>query len=91
MTGWPGSESANFMDDAHQELIHADRDLDEAMRLRWVACDYCGGSGEVEVRPIVGPYADPTPHGELCSACDGTGRHCVEVFPVERDDDQPHN
>jgi DnaJ-class molecular chaperone len=58
---------------------------------RWVNCELCGGSGEVEVRPIVGPYEDPTPHGELCSACGGTGRDCVEVSPTECDDDQPHN
>ncbi len=58
------------------------------LRMRWVSCEMCGGSGEVEVRPIVGPYEDPTPHGELCSACGGTGRDCVEVSPVECDDDQ---
>lgn len=50
--------------------------------LRWVHCECCDDSGEVEVRPIVGPYDDPTPHGELCSACGGTGRDCVEVEPI---------
>lgn len=24
MSGWPGSEAANFMDDEHQEQIHTD-------------------------------------------------------------------
>ena len=54
---------------------------------RWVHCELCGGSGEVELAPIVGPYEDPTPDGELCSACGGTGRDCVEVQPIECDDD----
>lgn len=61
----------------------------EGTELRWVPCEACGGSGEVEIAPVVGPYEDPTPHGELCSACEGTGRDCVEVFPVECDDGQP--
>lgn len=50
--------------------------------LRWVSCEACGGSGEVEVAPMVGPYADPTPHGELCSACDGTGRDHFVIVTV---------
>lgn len=58
----------------------------EVVELRWVSCEFCGGSGEVEVRPIVGPYEDPTPCGELCSACDGTGRDCVEVQPITMQD-----
>lgn len=62
------------------------RDLSEEHRLRWIACERCGGSGEIEVRPIVGPYEDPTPHGVLCGACEGYGLECVEVSPVERDD-----
>lgn len=56
--------------------------------LRWVNCEACGGSGEIERAPIVGAYEDPTPCAELCSACDGTGRDCVEVLPVECNDDQ---
>jgi DnaJ-class molecular chaperone len=55
---------------------HAER------RTRYVACERCGGSGEVEVRPIVGPYEDPTPDAEICSACEGTGRFCVEPDEV---------
>ena len=57
-------------------------------RLRWVNCEACGGSGEIERASIVGPYEDPTPCAEICSACDGTGRDCIEVSPVECDDDQ---
>ena len=56
-------------------------------QLHWVACERCGGSGEVEVRPSVGPYDDPTTCAEICSACDGTGRFCEETHPAERDDD----
>lgn len=55
--------------------------------LRWVSCESCGGTGEVEVRPNVGPYSDPTPCAAICSACEGTGRFCEEVSPTERDDD----
>ena len=55
--------------------------------LRWVSCESCGGTGEVEVRPNVGPYSDPTPCAEICSACEGTGRFCEEVSPTERDAD----
>jgi DnaJ-class molecular chaperone len=62
---------------------------DEIDALRWVACEACGGSGEIERAPIVGPYEDPTSHGELCPACEGTGRDCVEVAPVERDEIVP--
>lgn len=58
----------------------------EHERLRYVACSVCGGSGEVDVRPIVGPYDDPTSHGVLCSACDGYGMECVPTEPVEMDD-----
>jgi DnaJ-class molecular chaperone len=54
--------------------------------LRWVNCEVCGGSGEVERAPIVGPYEDPTPCGEICSACEGTGRDCVEVEPITMQD-----
>lgn len=60
---------------------------DEAFhRLRYVACAVCGGSGEIEVRPIVGSYDDPTPYGGLCSACDGYGMDCVPTEPIEMDD-----
>lgn len=54
-------------------------DRDAHHRLRYVACEACGGSGEIEVRPFVGPYDDPTPHGALCGACDGYGVECVET------------
>jgi DnaJ-class molecular chaperone len=47
-------------------------------RVEYIACERCGGVGEVEVRPSVGPYEDPTPDAEICSACEGTGRFCVE-------------
>ena len=53
--------------------------------LRWVNCEACGGSGEII-------HCDPGAHqcdsyNELCSACDGTGRDCVAVSPVECNDD----
>lgn len=59
---------------------------DDITRLRYVACEHCGGTGEIEVRPTVGPYEDPTPCAVLCAACDGYGMDCVETQPVEMDD-----
>jgi len=52
---------------------------DDEIRLRYVACEACGGSGEIEVRPIVGPYDDPTPSAVLCAACEGYGMECVDT------------
>jgi hypothetical protein len=54
----------------------------EAERMRFVACEACGGTGEIEVRPIVGAYEDPTPHHALCAACEGYGIECVETEPA---------
>ena len=45
--------------------------------LRWVSCEACGGSGEI----IRGQAPDES--NELCAACEGTGRDCVEVSPIE--------
>lgn len=59
---------------------------DDITRLRYVSCEHCGGTGEIEVRPSVGPYDDPTPCAVLCSACDGYGMDCVETEPIEMDD-----
>lgn len=50
--------------------------------LRWVSCEACAGSGEA----IFGDAPDQ--HPELCGACEGTGRDCVEVVAVECDDDR---
>lgn len=50
-------------------------------RLRWVACEACGGSGEI----IRGRDGDD--YNEPCAVCEGTGRDCVEVSPVECNDD----
>ena len=59
----------------------------EAMdRLRWVHCEACGGSGEIIRSNPVGAYQEPDEYAELCGACDGTGRDCVAVLPVECDD-----
>jgi hypothetical protein len=58
-------------------------------RLRWVPCEACGGSGEtIRVVPT-STFEAPHEYPEICGACEGTGRDCVEVSPVERDDDQP--
>jgi len=53
---------------------------DEVERLRWVSCETCGGSGEI----IRGEAPDQS--NELCGACEGTGRDCVEVSPTTVDD-----
>ncbi len=63
----------------------ADADPMNPNATRWVSCETCGGSGEM----IYGEA--PEQSNELCGACGGTGRDCVEVSPVECDDDQPHN
>lgn len=65
---------ADHCDEIWTRVAHATMEK----RCRYVSCERCGGSGEVEVRPIVGLYEDPTPCAEICSACDGTGRFCVE-------------
>ena len=52
---------------------------DTENRCRYVACEFCGGTGEISVQPSVGPYEDPTPHGALCPACDGCGMECVDT------------
>ena len=54
--------------------------LQDQAKLRWVSCEACGGSGEI----IRGQTPDE--HSDLCGACEGTGRDCVEVSPVECDD-----
>ena len=57
--------------------------------LRWVNCEECGGTGEiVRSEPASHAYAEAVEYTELCSACDGTGRDCVTVSPVECDDEQ---
>lgn len=62
MTGWPGSDSANFMDDAHQEQIHADARI---------TCPNCGGSGGiVHGGSGDGDYEDCV---ECCPSCGGFG------------------
>ena len=60
------------------------------MRLRYVPCECCGGTGEIEVRPIVGPYEDPTTCAVICSACEGYGMECVETEDagIEHTEDQ---
>lgn len=55
-------------------------------RLRWVPCEVCGGSGEIIYSSPHFGHRKPDEHAELCGACEGTGRDCVEVSPVERDD-----
>lgn len=62
----------------------------EGTELRWVHCEACGGSGEVIYSNPHFGHQEPDEHAELCSVCSGTGRDCVEVFPVECNDDQPH-
>lgn len=59
--------------------VHADR-------LRWVACEACGGSGEI-VRLAPGAQCQSDTYSELCAECEGTGRDCVETQPVECDDE----
>lgn len=54
--------------------------LELADRLRWVICEPCGGTGEI----IRGQTPDE--HSELCVPCEGTGRDCVEVSPVDCND-----
>lgn len=72
-----------------EEYMEAARARDD--RLRWVACEACGGSGEIIYgNPHFGNQ-EPDEHSELCSACSGTGRDCVKVSPVECDDDQASN
>ncbi len=59
--------------------------------LRWVSCEACGGSGEtIRVVPT-STFEAPHEYPEICGACGGTGRDCVEVSPVECNDDQPTN
>lgn len=50
-------------------------------RLRWLACEACGGSGEIIRRA---PNArDPSDeYAELCSACEGYGRDCEDEDSV---------
>ena len=56
--------------------------------LRWVPCEACGGSGEtIRVVPV-STYEAPYEYSEICAACEGTGRDCVEVSPVACDDQQ---
>ena len=52
----------------------------EPTRLQWVNCEVCGGSGEIIRRDPVGPYDDPSAaeYAEVCAACEGAGRDCVE-------------
>jgi DnaJ-class molecular chaperone len=64
-----------------------DVERDTENRMRYVPCETCNGAGEVEVRPIVGPYEDPTPHHAICADCGGYGVECVETEPVECDDE----
>lgn len=54
--------------------------LPPVKRLRWVACEECGGSGEIIRRDPIGPYDDPgaAEYGEICAACEGTGRDCTD-------------
>lgn len=66
-------------------ISHAEQDAygefasDDLARMRYVPCEHCHGTGEIEMRPTVGPYEDPTPHAALCSACEGYGMECVET------------
>ena len=46
-------------------------------RLVWVMCEACGGSGEI-VRRDPSAHDPSDEYSELCSACEGTGRDCVE-------------
>ena len=49
---------------------------------RWVNCEACGGSGEI-IRREPGARDPSDEYNELCAVCEGTGRDCVEVSPVE--------
>jgi DnaJ-class molecular chaperone len=74
-------ERMSFEDEARRR-----NEAVEPNRMRYVRCETCGGTGEVEVRPIVGAYEDPTPHHAICAACEGYGMECVETDPVTLDD-----
>lgn len=57
--------------------------------LRWVPCEACGGSGEVIYSNPHFGACEPDERADLCGACEGTGRECVVVSPVECDDIVP--
>jgi hypothetical protein len=48
-------------------------------RMQWVSCERCGGSGELIRHTGSSDPADE--YAEICAACEGTGRDCVE--PVQ--------
>lgn len=55
--------------------------------LRWVNCEACGGSGEIIRSDRCGEW-DAYEYAVPCGPCEGTGRDCVAVSPVECD--EPH-
>lgn len=55
--------------------------------LRWVPCEACGGSGEVFYSNPHFGQREPDECAEPCGECQGTGRDCVLVYPVELEDE----
>ena len=77
-------ELGDIQSEAFTDWLTRGADFASVEQLRWVACETCGGSGEI----ILGEAPDQS--NDLCSACDGTGRDCVAVSPITVDDlDQP--
>ena len=56
---------------------------------RLVTCDHCNGYAALPVSVLRSRWADPADaYGEVpCPECDGDGRVCRFVEPVECDDD----
>lgn len=58
-----------------------DGGADSSARAEWVACEACGGSGEIVHRDAIGAYDDPAAaeYAVVCFACEGTGMDCVDM------------
>lgn len=56
--------------------------------LRWVPCEACGGTGEIEVRHrMYGLASCPFPTvDKVCEECHGCGETLVHTVPVTEED-----
>lgn len=59
------------------ELSRAAAEVTEYFRAQWVACEACGGTGEIIMRAH-GARDPSDEHAMLCPTCEGTGRDCVD-------------
>ena len=65
-----------------EEICGPIKPLRSGSELRWVACEACGGSGEI-IRREPAAHDPFDEYADLCGPCEGTGRDCVEVSPIE--------